>query len=37
MFALGIFAGVVVVGFAFAKLRGRANNRAAVTQLISKR
>jgi hypothetical protein len=34
MFTLGIFAGVMVVGFAFAKLRARANSRPSVTRLM---
>jgi xanthosine utilization system XapX-like protein len=35
MYAFGLFAGMVVVGFVFAKLRGRSSNKPSVTHLIS--
>jgi hypothetical protein len=34
MYAIGLFAGMVVVGFVFAKLRGRNNDKPSVTSLM---
>ncbi|MBI3663100.1 MAG: hypothetical protein HY234_08645 [Acidobacteria bacterium] len=34
MTAFGLFAGVVVVGFVFAKLRSRGNEKPSVTKLM---
>lgn len=36
MFGIGIFAGILAVGFAVAKLRSRTNSRPSVTSLMSK-